>query len=242
MPHDKVRRVPEYREVIYDEEHWKLLREKRKIAIKIMKALGSCGLTSVVHGSIARGDVKETSDVDVFIPIHGVTHLVEVCLEKHGFRPYYKLIVQATPANTPKAYIVLEPRGLIVVSFPIAKLKPREIEFYKFGGLATLDMLIKNVRVPGVTKELVLIEPTAKGHRELPVIGNEGYVAKILNISIDTVLERVRVLTRRDQIGRTGVFLKRILSSDESFEEALRDLCRKHSIFRRAVEENGICG
>ena len=43
----------------------------------------------------------------------------------------------------------------------------------------------------GVDKRLMLIEPTEKGHVESSIIGKEEYVAKLLGISAETVLDRV---------------------------------------------------
>ncbi|MEM1600523.1 MAG: DNA polymerase subunit beta, partial [Sulfolobales archaeon] len=80
--------------------------------------------------------------------------------------------------------------------------------------------------VPGVNKQLILIIPTEFGHVEYPVIGYEGYVAKVVGISVETVRERVEVLSRRDRVGRTGVYLKYFLRADEGFDEALSTLMK----------------
>ena len=97
-----------------------------------------------------------------------------------------------------------------------------EREFYRFGGETNLAQLKANLRVPGVDKRLMLIEPTEKGHNEANVIGREEAAAKILGISAETVLDRVHALTRRDSVGRTGVFVKKEVSVDETFELALK--------------------
>jgi predicted nucleotidyltransferase len=233
MVREKVLRKPEYREVVYDDKHWELLRMLREEAIRILRILGSRGIRGIVHGSIARGDVWEGSDVDVFIPYTPPPYLVEYVLESVNYRIYSRYIVIATPSSTPKAYIVLDELERRVVSFPLAKLKPKEYEFYKFGGLLDLEGLLKNKRVPGVDKRLVFIEPTRNGHRESPVIGYESIVANKLGISIETVLERVRVLSRRDEIGRTGVFVKYELSPDEDFGSALEKIMRRNPVIRR---------
>ncbi len=221
VPRHKVVRNPEFRDVIYDENHWKLLKRLRSEALNIMINLIRCGFKPITHGSIARGDVNRGSDIDVVIPYVVQPYLVELCLEKHGLTIHNKYIIKATPKSTPKAYIELDLEGKRTVSFPLSKLSMREWEFYKFGGLITYDDIVAGKRVPGVNKSLILIIPTKEGHREAPVIGYEDYAAKVLNISIETVLERIRVLTKRDRYGRTGVFLKYILRSGESFEEAL---------------------
>ncbi len=239
MVREKIQRIPEYREVVYDKERWTILRKLRNEAIMILETLQRHGIKAIVHGSIARGDVWKGSDVDVFIPYYVPSFKIEYALETGGFRINYKYIVMATPSSTPKAYIVLDDEEKRVVSFPLAKLQPREYEFYKFGGLANLSMLKKGTRVPGVDKRLVLIKPTDIGHIEIPVIGREEEVARIIGISIDTVLERVRVLSRRDEIGRTGVFLKYILAPEEVFEEALQKLAAKNPWLRKVLLERG---
>jgi predicted nucleotidyltransferase len=239
MVREKVMRRPEYREVIYDEKHWGILRALRNKAIRILKPFYQAGIEAIVHGSIARGDVWEGSDIDIFIPFIVPSYRVEYILESSGYTIYSRYIAIATPSSTPKAYIVLDPEEKIVVSFPLLKPSMRELEFYKFGGLLDLNGLLKDRRVPGVDKRLVLIEPTEKGHRESPVIGREDEVASILGISIDTVLERVRVLTRRDEIGRTDVFVKYELSPDESFEEALIKISERNPLVRRLLKERG---
>ncbi len=224
VPKHKVEKTPEFREVLYDEIRWRILKELRKDALRIMNALTSCGLKPIVHGSVARGDVGKESDVDVVIPYVVQPCLVELCLERAGLTLMNRYVVQATPAMTPKAYVELDTHGLRTVSFPLRHLGTREWEFYRFGGLLDIESLRAGKRVPGVNKSLVLIIPTLGGHKEAPVIGYEGYVAKVLGVSIETVLERVRVLTRRDKHGRTGVFLKYVLAPNESFEEAVNRL------------------
>ena len=53
-------------------------------AVKVMAALEAFHLPSVTHGSVARGDVKKGSDVDVFIGEVQNSFLVETALEKAG--------------------------------------------------------------------------------------------------------------------------------------------------------------
>jgi len=236
MVKEKVVKVGDTIEVIYTKDHWRLLQKKREKAASIMEALRIRGLEPIVHGSIARGDVHARSDVDIVLTIPQSPYIVELALELSGIEVHHKAIVQATPSNTPKVYLYLTGDETECVSYPLNKLKPRELEFYKFGGMLDYEMLIKNVRVPGVNKKLLLIVPTEKGHIEKPIIGKEHEVAKLLNISIDTVMERVRVLTRRDELGRTGVFIKKVLPSDASIEEAVNRIKRENPLFRRALE------
>jgi len=224
VPKHKVVKSPEFREVIYDEVRWSVLEELRKDALKIMEALRGCGFKAVTHGSIARGDVGLGSDVDVVIPYVVEPYRIEFCLERKGFNIVSKYIVKATPSSTPKAYMELDLKGLRTVSFPLKELGAREWEFYRFGGLLDIEDLLKGKRVPGVNKNLVLIIPTEKGHKEAPVVGYEGYAARVVGVSIETVYERIRVLQRRDKHGRTGVFLSYVLGPDESFEEVLGKL------------------
>ncbi len=235
MPREKVRRIPEYSEVVYSDEHWKLLKKLRIEAIKLLESLEKHGIQGIVHGSIARGDVWRGSDIDVFIPYVIPSYRVEIALEASGYQIYSRFIAIATPSSTPKAYIELDPEEKITVSFPLLKPSRRELEFYKFGGLLTLNELRENQRVPGVNKKLILIEPTTRGHKETPVIGREPIVAEIVGISVETVIERVRVLTRRDEIGRTGVFVKYMLAPDESFEKALIDIAKNNPLVKRLL-------
>jgi len=224
-----------YREVYYEPWRWRLLEEKRGLALAVMRALAGSFGEVITHGSIARGDVDRDSDVDIVIVNPPNPSLVELALERGGFRVKWREIVQATPSYTPKVYLYLDYEGLLVVSYPLARLKPREREFYKWGGEVGLQELLQGVRVPGVDKRLMLIEPTSYGHRESPVTGREGVVARILGISPETVAERVRVLTRRREHGRTGVFLKVELSPEESVEEAIDRVARENPLFRRAI-------
>lgn len=237
MVKEKVTRVGDIVEVTYNSDRWLLLKEKRKEAQKIMEALKKLGLNPIVHGSIARGDVRKTSDIDIAILTPTPSYRVELALENIGLRPYKRLIIQATPRHAPKAYIILDELELKVVSFPLVKLSRKELEFYRFGGMLYLEDLLKDLRVPGVNKKLILIKPTEKGHIEVPVIGREAEVAAVLNVSIDVVEERVRVLTRRDRLGRTGVFVKYFLKPDEAFEEALKKLMKSNWYVRRIVYE-----
>ena len=239
MVREKIERVGEYRVVVYDDARWRLLASLRKEAMKIMEALTRAGLPCIVHGSIARGDVKPTSDIDVFVPVPVPSYRVEFALEASGYKVQQKLIVQATPSSTPKAYLVLDVEEKRVVSFPLAKLAKREYEFYYFGGALDLRGLVEGKRVPGVDKRLMLIEPIREGHRESPVVGREAEVARIVGVSVDTVLERVRVLTRRDEVGRTGVFVKMVLGPEENVEDIARRISRGNPHFRRILVERG---
>jgi len=219
--------------IIYDEKRWRLLNQLRAEAIELMDALNSMHIFSIVHGSIARGDVTEKSDIDIFIPDVIPSFLVETALERAGISISERILVQATPTYSIKAYIGIDERRS--VSFPLSKLRKTEREFYKFGGEATLEMLRRGVRVPGVDKRLMLIEPTEDGHIESSILGREGEVAKLLGISIETVLDRVRTLTRRDRIGRTGLFIERRLASNETFELVLKELAERNPAVRRRL-------
>ena len=97
--------------------------------------------------------------------------------------------------------------------------------------------MLRDIRVPGVDKRLVLIEPTPEGHIEYSIIGREAEAARKIGVSVETVLERVRVLMRRDEIGRTGVFVKVELEPWDSIEEVAKRIARDNPLFRRALRE-----
>jgi predicted nucleotidyltransferase len=122
------------------------------------------------------------------------------------------------------------------VSFPLMKMRKVEREFYRFGGEITLKNLIEDLRVCGVDKRLMLIEPTSEGHKESAIIGREEQVAKLLGISVETVLDRVHALLRRDEVGRTGVFVEKELSNSETFELALKRLADQNPAVRRRLK------
>jgi len=220
-------------EVAYDKRHWNLLNQLRSKAVELLETLDKCHLRSIVHGSIARGDVSETSDIDVFLPDPPSSFIIETSLERSGFPVHQRTIVQATPLYALKGYIELEQSSL---SFPLVKLRPVEKDFYRFGGEASLSTLKEKKRVLGVDKRLMLIEPTVDGHVESAVVGREEVVANLLGVSLNTVLDRVRALLRRDEVGRTGVFIERELASDETFEQALKKLADQNPAVRRRVK------
>jgi predicted nucleotidyltransferase len=221
-------------EVVYDKKRWKLLRELRFKTVQIMEILDKFHLHSIVHGSIARGDVSETSDIDIFLPDPPSSFIIETTLERSGVPVNRRVVVQATPLYAVKGYIEIDEQRC--VSFPLAKLRQVEKDFYKFGGEASLSMLRKDMRVPGVDKRLMLIEPSSEGHVESAVVGREEAVANLLGVSLNTVLDRVRALLRRDEIGRTGVFIERELSPDETFELVLKKLADQNPVVRRRLK------
>ena len=225
----------DYKEVTYTSARWALLRELRSEAVKVMAALEGFHLASITHVSIARGDVKKGSDVDVFIGEVQNSFLVETALEKAGVPVNARLIVQATPTYAMKAHIEVNER--ITVSFPLMQMRRVEREFYRFGGEASLKQLKAGVRVAGVDKRLMLIEPTAKGHVESSIIGRENSAAKALGVTVETVLDRTHALLKRDAVGRTGVFIKKELAPDETFEMALEKLAELNPAVRRRMRK-----
>jgi hypothetical protein len=221
----------EYNEVTYLAARWAKLKELRDKAVPIMAALEAFHLQSTVHGSLARGDVKETSDIDVFIPEVQSSFQVETALDKAKIRVNSRFLVQATPNYAMKAHIEIDESQ--VVSFPLMEMRRVEREFYRFGGEATLAQLQADVRTAGIDKRLMLIEPTEKGHVESSIVGQEEHAAKLLGISAETVLDRVHALLKRDNVGRTGVFIKRELEPDETFEVVLKRLAEANPAVRR---------
>ena len=231
----KPERTAEYKEVNYTEARWALLHSFRTKAEKIMTALDVFHMYSVVHGSVARGDVNKDSDIDVFIAGAPNSFLVETALEKAGIPVNARMIVQATPTYGMKAHVKIDDQT--TVTFPLMEMRKVEKEFYQFGGELSLPQLEKELRVPGVDKRLMLIEPKINGHVESSIMGREEITAKILGVSTETVLDRVRALTKRDRVGRTGVFLKKELSPDETFELALKRNAETNPAVRRRMKK-----
>jgi predicted nucleotidyltransferase len=225
----------DYREVTYSSARWQLLTELRGKAVEVMAALEGFHLASIVHGSVARGDVNKGSDIDVFISEVQNSFLVETALEKAKILVNSRLIVQATPNYAMKAHIEVSEQ--ITVSFPLMRMRRVEREFYRFGGETNLDQLKTGVRVAGADKRLMLIEPTEKGHVESSIIGREEGAAKILGISAETVQDRVHALLKRDAVGRTGVFVKKELAPDETFELALKKMSDLNPAVRRRMKK-----
>ncbi len=221
-------------EVSYGERRWALLRSLRGEASALMRPLAAAHIDCLVYGSLARGDVKPTSDVDIFLPSPPSPELIEAALERAEIRASEREIIQATPGYAAKGYVYTsERRGY---SFPLVPLLPAERDFYSFAGSVGLKQLEYSSRVPGVDKRLMLIEPTPGGHVESAVAGREGEVARLLGVDVRIVMERVRTLERRRAIGRTGVYLKHILEPDEGFGEALHRLSLSRPAVRKRLD------
>jgi predicted nucleotidyltransferase len=221
--------------VVYDTERWAFLEEFREKAKQIMAVLNTLHLQTLVHGSVARGDVNKKSDVDIFIREPPSSFLVETALEKARIPVNSRVLIQATPTYAVKAYIEIDPATS--VSFPLMRLRKVETEFYRFGGEANFTQLNAGARVLGVDKRLMLIEPTEKGHVESSVVGWEEQTARTLGVSVETVRDRVQALLKRDEVGRTGVFIKRELAAEETFELALKRLADENPAVRRKMKK-----
>ncbi len=138
----KPKRHAEYKEVTYNDAHWTLLAEFRKKAISLMASLENFHLPVIVHGSIARGDVKKDSDIDIFIAEPQNSFLVETALQKSNVPINARLLVQATPSYAIKAHIEVDEKTS--VSFPLTPLRRVEREFYRFGGEVNIHQLKAN--------------------------------------------------------------------------------------------------
>lgn len=219
--------------VIYSENHLELLHEKRERSKILLDMFVKEGLDPFLYGSIARGDVHDNSDIDIGFLNKIAPYQIEIILEKNGFKNYFREIIMATPADSLKLYIYLN--ELESITIPLSKFDKRSKEFYDFGGKINLNQLVRNTRVAGIDKRLVLIQPTTNGHEEYSLIGNEHLAAKQLNLSIDTINERKKILLKREKLGKTGVFLKRPIGMNESTEVVLKKLADKKSIVRNKL-------
>ncbi|MHA1405153.1 MAG: nucleotidyltransferase domain-containing protein [Candidatus Helarchaeota archaeon] len=238
MPREKVAPNHFQDEIIYSPEHWKLFREFRLKTKEILTALKNFNAAS--HGSIARGDVTSKSDIDIIIPYKiDEFQLIKPLGSINYSRFRERYIIQATPLSAIKATIVLGEN--VSLTFPLIAFYPREFDFYAFGGFLTLEDALLEKRIPGITKQLLFITPTDRGHASWRVTQeNAALAAKKLCVNVNTILERLRVLERRDRIGRTGIFLKVAISPNESFGEVLRSIERKNPASRRRIKRKKI--
>ena len=220
-------------EITYDSERWRIFQLLRSEAADMMRPLTNQHIDAVAYGSIARGDVSEGSDIDIFIPQPPAPALIEASIERAGIPVVMREIIQATPSYAAKGYIHVGERRSY--SFPLVSLRTVELEFYGFAGSVNTPQIESGIRVPGVDKRLMLIEPTPSGHTESPIQGREGIVAKFLGVGVSVVLDRVRTLRRRERIGRTGVFLKRVLAPEESFGEVFKQISKSRPAVRRRL-------
>ena len=221
--------------ITYSKYNWSLLKNKRANAKKLLEMFVKEGLNPALYGSIARGDVHESSDIDIVFTQKVPSFQIEYILNKRGYENYFREILMATPLDSIKLYIYIS--ELESITIPISNLSKKGMEFYTFGGKITLKDIETETRVAGIDKRLVLIKPNQYGHEENSIIGNEALAAKIVGVGIDTVNERKKVLLRREKLGRTGVFLRRKLTMNESTENVLKELAKKKSIIRKKLNK-----
>ena len=231
MPKEKISYIADKTHYTYTERERKLLSQLQERSMDLLIALKNIGYEAFVHGSIARGDITESSDIDIHIPIQVPSYKIDIL---HEFTNTKRRIVLGTPNSVIKAWI--EREDGVTLTFPLSHAKERESEFYIFSGYLYLTELQNKRRVPGINKKLILIEPTEDGFWESPVVGNPEYAIRTLKISQRIVEERIRVLTRRDTIGRTGIVLDYTLPPEENFEQALKYIADRNPLIRRITQ------
>jgi uncharacterized protein len=209
-------------EIIYSEAHWTLLKSLRTKALVIVGLFHQNGLETLTYGSIARGDIKISSDIDIFLKQQIPSYRIELILEGAGIQILEKKIIQATPNDVVKGHFILPDD--ICLTFYLSNLGKLGLEFYNFGGSVSYQELTNDDRKPGINKQLILIEPTEKGHIESLLMDKQFSAADILKVSQKMIDQRIRVLNRRDKVGRTGVFINQSLDVSENVEEKLREM------------------
>jgi predicted nucleotidyltransferase len=227
---EKVERHVSGRMVRYEEDRWRLLTSLRARAADVQSALP---VESLVYGSVARGDVSTTSDVDIVVLGEVPSYAVEMALDQ-DFHVMERRITIASPNSVPKASIALD-QGT-EVSWPLLPPTEREMEFYRFGGAIDAIGAGARERAPGVSKRLLLVEPVEEGHVETSIVGLEVDAARRLALPVEVVMERVRVLTRRDSVGRTGVFRSVAVEEGVTFEQALDAMAVSTPAIRRQLQ------
>jgi predicted nucleotidyltransferase len=229
---EKITYLKDPTKIFYDSDHWELFHHLRDKAYKIQKRLP---FHSYIYGSLARGDIHSKSDIDIILFEVTPSYRIELNLDYIS-----REIVQATPNALIKAHIHVSSE--ITITFPLINMTKVEIEFYRFSGCLHSYYSNSKKRVPGVSKRLILINPFEKGHVERSLLDDPYECSKILGVSADIIQERIRVLTRRDKVGRTGVFVKEDLVADESFEERLKVLSDTNNYVRRMLKRRGWSG
>lgn len=220
------KRNVEEKTVNYSEKDWALLENYRDKGERFLSVLSDFDLRGFIYGSVARGDVNENSDIDIIILDKSPSYKVELALKEGGFENFRKKLAIATPWHLPKVHYLIGEKAMVTI--PLENPKEVERDFYKFGGLLNFKDLKERKRVSGVDKRLVLIEPIKKGHKENQVIGNEGKVSKKLDVCLEIVEERVEVLTRRNNVGKTGIFLEKEIPQERSPEEIWKKIKDKN--------------
>jgi predicted nucleotidyltransferase len=233
MPRTKIRYDPIDHLEKYSEIQWALFHSKRHQAKSITNPLHSAGFKFLIYGSVARGDVTPTSDLDIILLNRASSFQIEFALEQARIQILGKQIIQATPGDAIKGHIYLP--NDTALTFFLSEANEVSHEFYQFGGAIDYTMLENDARTPGVTKSLTLIIPNEEGHREINLIGNETIARQTLGVHPKIIKVRKRVLTRRDKTGRTGVFLKKDLELDQNFEEELKKIADSNPVVRRKL-------
>lgn len=235
MPRTKINYRSDQIEEVYSDAHWDILKKKREHAQRICGKLNKRGLPLLVYGSLARGDVHDESDLDILINAFISPFNVEMALSVSNIMVSAREIVQATPNDVIKGHIFLQDEACI--TFFLSRGNKLNYDFYRFGGSVNFEELNEDKRVAGVDKSLTLIIPTEKGHKAVNLEGNEKLAQDLLNISPKILQVRKRVLTKRDKVGRTGVFLSEPVGPEESFGEVLKSLADSNSLIKRKLDQ-----
>ncbi|UCE13812.1 MAG: nucleotidyltransferase domain-containing protein [Candidatus Heimdallarchaeota archaeon] len=231
MPREKVIRHIGREYHHYSEEEKRVFSTLRIKAVNVLCVLEQTGINAFVHGSVARGDITSASDVDIHIPVRIPSYQLDII---EDFKFADRRILMGTPNST--IHGVMSTHDNITISFPLSSPNEREHEFYRFSGFLYARDIQQNNRIPGVTKQLLLIEPKGDGYWISSISTNKQRAIKVLSLSQRIIDERIRVLERRDNIGRTGVLLDYSLSPDENFELCLKQIADRNVLVRRMLK------